>query len=119
MAMTRGVLDRIRVMLHERAPVAFAQSATGMLLVDSSGQFLERPVQASFSFPVVVGVSDKDPAGQRRARMAVFNALTQDLDREGTRYSLDISEVDVSNPEDAQVTVVDTAIGLHRSEERR
>ena len=105
--------DRIRVMLHERAPVAFAQGAAGMLLVDSSGQFLERPVQASFSFPVVVGVSDKDAAIQRRAHMALFNALMQDLDREGTRYSLDISEVDVSDPEDARVTVVDTAILLH------
>lgn len=105
--------DRIHVRLHERAPVAFAQSAAGMLLVDSSGQFLERPVQASFSFPVVVGVSDTDPAGQRRARMALFNGLIQDLDREGTRYSLDISEVDVSDAEDARVTVVDTAIVLH------
>ena len=105
--------DRIRVMLHERAPVAFAQGPGGMLLVDSSGQFLHRPVQASFSFPVVVGVSDQDPADKRRARMGMFNALVQDLDREGTRYSLDISEVDVSDPEDAQVTVVDTAIVLH------
>jgi cell division protein FtsQ len=105
--------DRIRVVLHERAPVAFAQGPGGMLLVDSSGQFLERPVQASFSFPVVVGVSDQDPADKRRARMAMFNTLVQDLDREGTRYSLDISEVDVNDPEDAQVTVVDTAIVLH------
>ena len=105
--------DRIRVMLHERAPVAFAQGASGMRLVDSSGQFLERPVQASFSFPVVVGVSDKDAAGQRHTRMALFNALMQDLDREGTRYSADISEVDVSDPEDARATVVDTAILLH------
>jgi cell division protein FtsQ len=105
--------DRIRVMLHERAPVAFAQSKGGMLLVDSSGQFLQRSVQASFSFPVVVGVSDQDPADKRRARMGAFNALVQDLDREGTRYSLDVSEVDVSDPEDAQVTVVDTAIVLH------
>jgi cell division protein FtsQ len=105
--------DRIRVMLHERAPVAFAPGPGGMLLVDSSGQFLERPVQASFSFPVVVGVAENDPTGPRRARMAMFNALMQDLDREGTRYSLDISEVDVSDPEDAQVTVVDTAIVLH------
>jgi cell division protein FtsQ len=105
--------DRIRVVLHERAPVAFAQGPGGMLLVDSSGQFLERPVQASFSFPVVVGVSDQDPEDKRRARMATFNSLIQDLDREGTRYSLDISEVDVNDPEDAQVTVVDTAIVLH------
>ncbi|SRR5579871_659024 len=105
--------DRIRVMLHERAPVAFAQGSAGMQLVDSSGQFLERPVQASFSFPVVLGVNDQDPPGQRRSRMALFNAVVADLDREGTRYSLDISEVDVSDPEDAQVTVVDTAIVLH------
>jgi len=104
--------DRIRVMLHERAPVAFTPGPGGMLLVDSSGQFLERPVQASFSFPVMVGVAENDPAGPRRAHMAMFNALMQDLDREGTRYSLDISEVDVSDPEDAQVTVVDTGVVL-------
>jgi cell division protein FtsQ len=105
--------DRIRVLLHERAPVAFATGSSGMQLVDSSGQFLDRPVQASFSFPVVVGVAEQDPATQRRVRMALFGAVMQDLDREGTRYSLDISEVDVSDPEDACVTVVDTAIVLH------
>jgi len=105
--------DRIRVVLHERNPVAFVRGRAGMLLIDATGQFLEPPVQAPFSFPVVVGVAEKDPYDSTHRRMALFNALMQDLDHEGTRYSLDVSEVDVTDPEDARVTVVDTAILMH------
>ena len=105
--------DRIRVVLHERTPVAFARSTSGVLLVDGTGQFLDRPLQASFSFPVVNGVGEKDPPEQRGGRMALFRHLMQELDHEGNRYSLDISEVDVSDPEDARVTVVDTGLLLH------
>jgi cell division protein FtsQ len=105
--------DRIRIVLHERTPVAFARGSSGVLLVDGSGQFLDRPMQASFSFPVVNGVAEKDPPEQRGARMGLFRRLMQELDREGNRYSLDISEVDVSDPEDARVTVVDTGLLLH------
>ena len=108
--------DRIRVVLHERMPVAFVRIANstggGMMLVDGMGQFLDRPVQASFSFPVVTGISEKQDPVERHRRMALFNALMQALDREGTRYSLDISEVDVSDPENARVIVVDTGILL-------
>jgi len=105
--------DRIRVVLHERTPLAFARGVGGVLLVDGTGQFLDRPVQATFSFPVVDGVAEKDPPEQRGARMILFRRLMQDLDHESNRYSLDISEVDVSDPEDARVTVVDTGLLLH------
>ncbi len=105
--------DRIRVVLHERTPVAFVRSPQGMLLTDASGQFLDRPVQASFSFPVVDGIQEKDPIEQRGRRMGLFSRLMQELDREGNRYSLDLSEVDVSDPEDARATVVDSGLLLH------
>lgn len=105
--------DRIRVVVYERTPVAFARGPAGLQLVDGSGQFLDRPMQASFSFPVVNGVAEKDAPEQRSARMGLFRRLMQDLDREGHRYSSDISEVDVSDPEDARATVVDTGLLLH------
>ena len=110
--------DRIRVVIVERVPVAFARTSSGLTLVDAGGQLMDRPPQAQFSFPVVTGVSDGIAPEDRHRRMALFAALIQDLDREGTRYSQDLSEVDVSDPEDARVLITDTSILLHVGRER-
>lgn len=101
--------NRIRVVVRERTPVAFARAAAGLVLVDPAGVLLDRPRQVAFSFPVVTGISENDAPDDRRHRMGLFNSLMQDLDREGNRYSLDISEVDLSDPEDARLTLADPA----------
>lgn len=103
--------DRIRVLLRERTPVAFARTTAGLVLVDRQGVFLDRPPQAVFSFPVVTGVSENDPPEIRRQRMGLYNALIQDLDRDGSHYSVDLSEVDVSDPEDARIILADSGAG--------
>ena len=97
--------NRIRVVLRERAPVAFARTAAGLMLVDRAGVLLDRPPQAVFSFPVITGLSENDTPEDRRRRMGLYNSLIEDLDREGMHYSLDISEVDLSDPEDARVII--------------
>jgi cell division protein FtsQ len=109
---------RIRVVLLERTPVAFVRTSGGLSLVDSSGQLLDRPPQGEFSFPVVSGVSDGVAPEERRRRMALYSAVIQDLDREGTRYSQDLSEIEVGDPDDAHVVVTDTSIVLHLGSER-
>ncbi len=105
--------NRILVVVRERTPVAFLRTANGLVLVDASGQLLDRPARASFSFPVVTGMSELDSPEERRKRMGLFNAVLQDLDREGARYSKDLSEVDVSDPEDARVVTGESAVLLH------
>ena len=105
--------NRILVVIRERTPVAFLRTAASLVLVDSTGQLLDRPAQASFSFPVVTGMSELDPPDERRRRMALFNAVMQDLDREGAHYTKELSEVDVSDPEDARVVTGETAVLLH------
>jgi cell division protein FtsQ len=86
-------------------PVAFIKTATGLALIDSQGVVLERPARANFTFPIVTGFSERDPLEARRDRMRVYLALIEDLDRDGGHYSLDISEVDLSDPEDARILV--------------
>lgn len=99
--------NRIRVVVRERTPVAFLRAAAGLALVDRSGVVLDRPPQAAFSFPVVTGMSENDPAEERQRRMALYSALVEELDRGGTGYSADISEVDLSDPEDARIVLSD------------
>ena len=61
--------------------------------------------RAGFTFPVLSGFTEQDPMEARRQRMQLYLALIEDLDRQGAHHSLDISEVDLSDPEDARVTV--------------
>jgi len=69
---------------------------------------MEMPAnQARYSFPVIVGVSDNDPLSVRAARMKIFTRFMQELDAGGARYSADISDVDLSDPDDVRATVTD------------
>ncbi len=104
-SVARAWPDRIRVRVRERVPVAFINTANGLALIDAQGMVLERPARAAFTFPVITGLSERDPLDTRRERMRVYLALVEDLDREGGHYSLDISEVDLGDPEDARVIV--------------
>src|SRR6202023_2766851 len=61
------------------------------------------------SFPVVMGLSDSDPLSTRSAQMKIYLRLIDDLDASGAHYSNDLSEVDLSDPEDVKVTISDTS----------
>jgi len=104
-AVARDWPDRLRVKVQEREPVAFLRTRTGLFLVDARGVALERPARGAFTFPVITGFAENDPPEARRERMRLFLALMEDLDREGARHSLDISEVDLRDSEDARVIV--------------
>lgn len=104
-AVSRAWPNGIRVAIRERVPVAFLRTASGLDLVNRRGVIMERPSRATFSFPVITGFSEQDPADQRELRMRLYLALMEDLDRDGGHHSLDVSEVDVSDPEDARLVV--------------
>ena len=106
----RGWPNRLRVWIREREPVAFVRPSGprgpgGLCLMDRQGVLLPIPRRARFRFPVLHGISDSDTAAERERRAAVLMAVLRDLDREKPARAGDLSEVDLSDPNDAVVTV--------------
>ncbi len=101
--------NRISVRVRERTPVAFAQVGSRIVLVDANGVLMDIPRgdQHRYSFPVIIGTSEADPLSTRAARLRTFEALMRELDAGGANYSRDVSEVDLSDPEDVRITVAD------------
>jgi cell division protein FtsQ len=101
----RFVPNHLRVDIHERTPVAFARVGSKILLVDSLGTLMELPGpgKKKYSFPVILGINPGEPLSTRTARMKIHNEVIRQLDSGGTRYSQDLSEVDLSDPEDVKV----------------
>jgi cell division protein FtsQ len=105
----RFLPNRLRIELHERAPAAFVAVNGRIALIDAHGVVMDMPpgAQATFSFPVIVGMGDIDPLSTRASRMKIYNALVRQLDSTGAQYSHDLSEVNVSDPDDVKVLVDD------------
>jgi cell division protein FtsQ len=101
--------NRIAVQIRERTPIAFARIHSRIQMVDAHGVIMEPARKAHYSFPVVFGLSDSDPLSTRGAQMKIYSRLLEELDAGGARYSNDLSEVDLSDPEDVKVTVADPA----------
>ncbi len=96
--------DQLRVAIVERTPVAFIRQGNTIGLVDVHGVLLHLPPAAMaakhYSFPVVTGISAKDPLPVRAARMHLYQQFISDLDSGGAKVSTQLSEVDLSDPED-------------------
>ncbi len=99
--------DQIRVTLVERRPVAFVRHGQQIGLVDGNGVLLNMPVammaQHHYSFPVLTGIDGGDPLPSRRARIALYLRLVGELDGNGQHLSDQISEIDLTDPEDARL----------------
>ena len=105
----RFVPNRLRVEIHERTPVAFARIGSHISLIDAGGTLMEFTPggKHKYSFPVIAGMNTGEPLSVRAARMKNYNALVRDLDSSGARYSQELSEVDLGDPEDVKVVVAD------------
>jgi len=103
--------NRLRISIVERTPVAFVRQGNHIGLVDANGVLLDMPtnVQANmkYSFPVVTGIGENDPLSVRAARMKIYQRFTNDLDSGGEKISRNLSEVDLSNPEDVRAIIPD------------
>ncbi|MGA3373483.1 MAG: FtsQ-type POTRA domain-containing protein [Terracidiphilus sp.] len=99
--------DQIRISVVERQPVAFTRQGQQIGLVDADGVLLAMPAammaQHHYSFPVVTGIDAQNTPAARKARMAVYQRLLSELDSNGQRISGQISEIDLTDPADAQV----------------
>jgi cell division protein FtsQ len=108
-SMSRLLPNRIGVQIQERVPIAFVQIGSRIQLVDANGVIMDLPRGTHYSFPVVLGLRDSDPLSTRRAQMKLYSRLVNDLDSGNGRYSKDLSEVDLTDPENVKVTVSDPA----------
>ena len=99
--------DQIRVSVVERQPVAFVRHGQQIDLVDSNGVLLNMPSglmsQHHYSFPVLTGIDAGDPLPSRRTRVELYQRLMSELDSSGQHFSDQISEIDLTDPEDARV----------------
>lgn len=105
----RFVPNRLRIEIHERTPVAFARIGSKISLIDAGGALMELPStgKTKYSFPVILGATSGEPLSTRSARMKIYNELVSQLDSGGAHYSQDISEVDLSDPDDVKVLTGD------------
>jgi cell division protein FtsQ len=99
--------DQLRISVVERTPVAFVRHGQQIGLVDANGVLLSMSAGSMtrhhYSFPVVTGIDGGDPLPSRKARMAVYGRLVAELDSNGQHLSEQISEIDLTDPEDARV----------------
>jgi len=107
----RFVPNRLEIEIHERTPVAFARVGSRIWLIDAGGTLMELPGSGKqkYSFPVVVGMNPGEPLSTRGARMKIYNQVLHEFDSDGAHYSQDLSEVDLSDPEDIKVLTNDSA----------
>ena len=109
--------NRIAVTIRERTPVAFAQIGSRISLIDANGVVLGMPAdrKTKYSFPVIRGITETEPLSSRAAAMKIYNRLVSELgasDGESaaansTNYVRQLSEVDLSDPENVKVTAND------------
>jgi cell division protein FtsQ len=99
--------DQLRISVVERQPAAFVRHGQQIGLVDANGVLLSMSAASMtrhhYSFPVVTGIDPGDPLPSRKTRMAVYGRLIGELDSNGQRISEQISEIDLTDPEDARV----------------
>jgi len=101
--------NQLRVAVRERTPTAFVRVRDQVKLVDAGGVILDMPpammAARHFSFPVVAGINPNDPLSTRGPRMRIYQKFIADLDSGGEKISSDLSEVDLSDPEDVRATL--------------
>jgi cell division protein FtsQ len=103
----RVLPDQIRVAVVERQPVAFTRHREEIGLVDANGVLLNMApgtmAKHHYSFPVLTGIDAGDSADSRKERMDVYLRMMAQLDAGGKHNSEQISEIDLTDPEDARV----------------
>jgi cell division protein FtsQ len=101
--------NRLQIEIRERTPVAFVQIGSRIALIDGLGVVMDLPAGAArkYSFPVIVGIGNSEPLSTRAARMKIYAQVVRDLDSGGSNYSHNLSDVDLSDPEDVKVTIAD------------
>ena len=105
----RFLPNRLSVSIVERTPVAFVRQGSQIELADADGVILSMPpsmmAQHHYSFPVIAGIDARDSLASRRARMGVYQRFVAELDQNNQHLSHQVSEIDLSDPEDLRATM--------------
>jgi cell division protein FtsQ len=115
--------NQLRVSIVERKPIAFARIGNQIKLVDADGVILDMQPAAltakHYSFPVVTGINPQDPLSTRGPRMHIYQKFMDEIDSSGEKLSKNLSEIDISDPEDVQglVSSDNSEILLHFGED--
>ena len=99
--------NQLRVAVTERVPVAFIRAGNHIGLADQHGVLLEMPpammAAKHYSFPVVTGISASESAEERATRMQLYADFMSAMAHAGKSVPEQLSEVDLSDPEDVRV----------------
>ncbi len=120
--------NRLIVRVWERKPVAFVNLSASdakvrnaqLSLIDAYGVILQRPDRLDLSAPIISGLNEQQTEEKRQDLVRHYLRLMKELGPLGKQ----LSEVDVSDPEDLQISVklegraIDLEIG-DRNFERR
>lgn len=105
----RVLPGQLRIAVKERTPIAFVEMNGRIELVDAAGVILTMAPQQMaarhYSFPVVTGINPGDPLSVRAARMHLYQRFLHDVDAGGEDVGSQLSEIDLSDPEDVRATV--------------
>ena len=112
----RVLPNQLRVEVTERTPVAFVEVNGRIELADGAGVILNMSPQEiaakHYSFPVVLGINPGDPLSVRSARMQIYQRFLREVDAGGEKVSAQLSEVNLSDPEDVRATVTTNGSSL-------
>jgi cell division protein FtsQ len=99
--------NQLRVAVTERVPVAFVRAGNEIGLVDRQGVLLDMPpammAAKRYSFPVVTGVTAQQSPDERASGMRLYSEFMNALSSTGNPAVAQLSEVDLSDPEDVRV----------------
>jgi cell division protein FtsQ len=101
--------NRLSVRVWERKPVAFVNltppggrnQSWRLALIDAYGVILNRPARLKFSAPILTGLYASQTESQRQERLRYYLRLMSELGP----LARQISEADLSEPDNLQVTV--------------
>jgi cell division protein FtsQ len=101
--------NQLRVSVTERIPIAFVRNGSTIGLVDRDGVLLAMAPQTiaakHYSFPVITGITANDSPSTRAARMKTYQRFIAETDSGGEKLSSQLSEADISDPEDVKALV--------------
>lgn len=107
--------NRLHAYVRERTPVAFLRQGYSLWLVDAEGIILPAPEGASYSFPVLIGLSKELSPAARQAQVQLYLDFIEELDAGGKDYSVQLSEVDLSDTHNLRASLAegDGAVWLY------
>ncbi|HEV2417141.1 MAG TPA: FtsQ-type POTRA domain-containing protein [Terriglobia bacterium] len=98
--------NRLRITVVERTPVAYAQVNGSIELVDQNGIFLQMLRKSPLDFPVLYGLDAAASISERKAMIGRYEQFLSDTRAEMRRAAWSVSEVDLSDPDDLRVLLV-------------